>query len=139
MIKKIVIIIGLLVLIAGFIGGVVYLSNSYLNKKDNKISTAINCEGKEGAIHEVIIQNDTVTPANTNGKLCDTITITNKDDKSRDIAFGQHDHHVAYDGIEVKTIGKDQSFTIFLNKAGQYIFHDHDQDAVKGSFVVLSK
>lgn len=140
MIKKILIVVVIVFISVGFIGGVVYLSTKYLNNESsNKAAIAVSCEGINRTNHAVIIENNKVIPEVTNGKLCDTMTITNKDDKNRDIAFGQHDQHVAYDGVEEETLAKDKSLTVTLNKAGDYIFHDHDQDEVKGSFMVVAR
>lgn len=92
-----------------------------------------NCSQK-GADHLVVIKDGTVSPGDTTGKVCDTLTIKNEDDVTRFMAFGQHDNHQAYDGISERTLTKDQSFTIIMNKAGEFLFHDHLHDEVRGTF-----
>lgn len=89
---------------------------------------------QEGANHLVTIKNGEVMPNHTTGKLCDTLTIRNEDDVTRFMAFGQHDNHQAYDGVSERTLTKNQSFTIVMNKAGEYLFHDHLHDEVHGTF-----
>jgi plastocyanin len=91
---------------------------------------------QKGIDHKVVIKNGSVVPTHTDGKLCDTMTVTNTDDVLRYVAFGRHDEHQAYDGITEKTIEKDQSFTITMDEAGSYKFHDHLHDEVQGTFTV---
>jgi plastocyanin len=122
--------LGLLVFSSAVIYGSVKL---YAGFKPNTSSST--CKQK-GVDHLVIIKNNAVTPAHTNGKLCDTMTVTNTDDVLRYIAFGRHDEHQPYDGITEKTIEKDQSFTITMDEAGSYKFHDHLHDEVQGTFTV---
>lgn len=93
------------------------------------------CPGTS-ATHVVTIQHDTMSPSHIDGKLCDTLQIKNLDNVSRAIAFGSHDHHVPYDGVTERVLGKNESFTITLNKTGTYPFHDHFHDEVAGTFIV---
>jgi hypothetical protein len=94
------------------------------------------CASGTGVNHRVVIQNDTVTPGNTQAALCDTLTITDLDGKPRLIAFGPHEDHVAYDGVEEKMLSKGQSLTVTLVQAGSFRFHDHTQDEIQGTFSV---
>lgn len=91
---------------------------------------------QKGTNHQVLIQNDIATPAHTAAKLCDTLTITNKDTRPRLMAFGIHEEHIQYDGVSEKEIRQDQSLTVTLNQAGTYTFHDHIGDVAKGEFTV---
>ncbi len=84
----------------------------------------------------VTIYNNRVTPLTTTAKLCDTITIINKDPATRLIAFGVHDKHESYDGIEEKLLKSNKSFTFTLDETGKFLFHDHDDDSVRGTFIV---
>lgn len=85
---------------------------------------------------KVEIKNDKVTPQTTNGKLCDTLTITNDDNITRIIAFGPHEHHVAYDGVTDRVLHKNESLSITFNQTGSFHFHDHEHDEVQGYFNV---
>lgn len=89
-----------------------------------------------GTTHNVIIQNAIADPAHTAAHLCDSLTITNSDDRVRLIAFGTHEQHQSYYGITEKVLSQQQSFTILLNKAGTYSFHDHIGDVAHGDFTV---
>jgi len=88
--------------------------------------------------HRVVIQNDTVSPAHTDGNKCDTLTITNQDDVNRLVAFGPHENHVPYDGIKEQELSKGQSLTVTMVQTGNFRFHDHIHDEVQGTFTVHS-
>lgn len=128
--KRINIVLGVGSLIAVLaIGGVLLLGKSHGTADGT-------CASGPPITHQVVIQNDKTSPATTEGKLCDKITFTNKDNISREIGFGPHEHHEPYDGVGERVISKDQSFTITLNKAGTYHYHDHLHDEVEGYFIV---
>jgi hypothetical protein len=82
------------------------------------------------------IKNDQIAPAFIDTTICDQLTVINKDDKLRLVAFGVHDSHITYDGIVEKVLKKDESLTITLNQAGTYLFHDHLQEEVQAQFRV---
>lgn len=87
-------------------------------------------------MHAVTVHGNSVTPAHTTAKLCDTLTINNADDQIRLMAFGPHDHHQPYDGVTERTLAQNQSLTVVLNQAGTFTFHDHLDDAAAGTFTV---
>jgi plastocyanin len=89
-----------------------------------------------GANHTVSIINNRPRPADISVRLCDKLTFVNKDNLTREIAFGAHDNHVPYDGVTERFLNKDQSFTITLNKVGTYHWHDHLHDEIQGDFTV---
>ena len=89
-----------------------------------------------GQTHEVVIENGHASPENTYGKLCDKLTIINKDTVTREMAFGPHEHHVAYDGVAERLVAHDQSLTVTLVQTGLFHFHDHIHDDAEGYFSV---
>lgn len=91
---------------------------------------------QHGVMHAITVHGNSVTPAHTTAKLCDTLTITNADDQIRLMAFGPHDHHQPYDGVTERTLAQNQSLTVVLNQAGTFTFHDHLDDAAAGTFTV---
>ena len=95
------------------------------------------CQGKH-LDHLVIIHDDTSSQGQIDAHICDTVTITNLDSKIREIAFGEHIHHVVYNGVESITIDQGQSFTFTLDKSGSYKFHDHFQESVYSNFTVYN-
>ena len=128
--KKLWIALVVLVGIALVAGGVGMLPNK---------SSADVCAKPSGnsQSYSVMIMNGKVEPNGTvQARLCDTLTFTNMDNISREVAFGAHEDHVPYDGVAERVLNKDQSFTITLNKAGTYHWHDHLHDEVEGFFSV---
>ena len=103
---------------------------------DRPAAAALATCNKKGHDHLVLIKNSLPLPSDTTAKLCDTLTIKNTDDQIRLIAFGVHDKHQAYDGIEERALDKDQSFSVVLNRVGTFKFHDHLDDSAQGRFTV---
>ncbi|MDB5167671.1 MAG: hypothetical protein JWN26_816 [Candidatus Saccharibacteria bacterium] len=129
----VIIIIALIAITAIVIGATVwgstlYFNQQYANEHDGCMPGQPN--------HKVVIQNDTVSPSNTVGLRCQTLTITNLDDIQREVAFGPHEGHVAYDGIKEELLTKGQSLTVTLVQTGNFRFHDHEHDEVQGTFTV---
>lgn len=86
--------------------------------------------------YEVKIENDTASNSSLTVHKCDTMTITNKDSKKREIAFGFHDHHMSYDGVEERELTQGEALTVTFVKAGTYHWHDHLHDEIEGNFTV---
>jgi hypothetical protein len=116
------------------IGGTIFVvANFYLSKP-----TVVSECKTAGKNHSVTIQNDTFSEKQINAVKCDTLTITNTDDKVRLIAFGEDTQHEPYDGVSEKQLQKDDSFTIALNRTGTYEVHDHLQDETQAFFTVTA-
>lgn len=128
-------IIGVLIVGGGVFWLTRYVSGNFLDSKANADKAAKTCQ-RIGTTHTVIISGDKTEPAHTTAQRCDKLVITNNDEKIRDMAFGVHDHHVAYDGVTIKTLTKGQSLTVTLNETGTFLFHDHHQEEVGGDFTV---
>jgi hypothetical protein len=92
-----------------------------------------------GSDRKVVIKNNTMTPDHVSAPRCDKLTITNNDDINRLIAFGPHEHHVAYDGVTERLLTPGQSLTVTLNQLGNFEFHDHLHDEVQGTFTVIKQ
>jgi len=93
------------------------------------------CE-KKGPVHNVEIQYGQASPTSIDAIICDQLTITNKDDKLRLVAFGVHSEHIYYDGIAERPLSKNQELTVTLSQKGTYLFHDHLEEKVNGKFYV---
>lgn len=102
----------------------------------NNRGASAQCESAVTHSYKAMIMDGKVSDPQINGKLCDTITFTNMDHLAREIAFGPHEDHVAYDGVPEKVLNQNQSFTITLNQAGSFHWHDHEHDEVEGYFTV---
>ncbi len=111
-----------------------YISNSNVYNGDNN-TIKTECRAAK-AKHTVYINNDKVYPKNINTSLCDTLQIINQDGIVRIIAFGEHEKHIAYDGIKEQAIATQESVSVTLNMPGEFTFHDHNQEDVKGNFTV---
>jgi plastocyanin len=125
-------------------GGLVYLATRYVAHdyltSQHSYSDAASIVGcpQKGTAHRVVIQHNIMQPAHTQALTCDTLTITNTDNVTRLIAFGVHDHHMQYDGVEEQQLTHGESFTVTLNRPGTYTFHDHLNDATHGDFTVTA-
>lgn len=118
----------IIVVLLAVVAAVYSASNHYLTKQNS-------CSGQHKT-WLVKIQNDHVQPLETNSHRCDKLTILNLDKAEREMAFGQHEHHVAYDGVTERLLNQGQSFTVTLDQKGSFVFHDHFNDDVSGSFIV---
>jgi cytochrome o ubiquinol oxidase operon protein cyoD len=94
------------------------------------------CVGGNHAMHMVMIENGVASPMHTNARKCDSIMFMNEDNVSRDIAFGPHEHHETYGGVEELLLSKGQSQTLVLNESGTQTFHDHLHEQTTGDFTV---
>jgi hypothetical protein len=114
----------------------VRLSNNFLTNGKLSLASAATpvCQNIR-----VTIKNDEVTPRHISAHVCDKLTILNADAKERVVAFGQHEHHVAYDGVTEKFLEHGQMVTVNLNQTGDFLFHDHDQEEVQGTFTVAQE
>lgn len=120
------------------LAGTVFLAAKYLTAQSDAAAPAdAKCRIGRHVTHTVLIKNDTMVPEHTQASLCDKLTITNKDSALRLVAFGPHDHHVAYDGVTERPLEQGQSLTVILNQAGSYQFHDHLEDVAHGTFTVM--
>ncbi len=129
---------GFIVVAALVLAGAWKLSGQFEHKQDIANKPTIAKCAQKGQQHIVILKNDKATPSHTDGKLCDTLKITNEDATGRLVAFGQHDHHQPYDGVTEQGLEKEQSLTVTMNKTGTFEFHDHIGDIVKGNFTVTN-
>ncbi len=126
------VIVGVVALMGLTIWGAIWVSNI-----DNRKAAAQfpPCTGSH-AVHKFVIQNDKMVPAHTKAARCDTLIITNMDDRPRIIAFGKHDKHVAYDGVTERYLSPEGEFDVTLIQPGTFLFHDHNQEEVAGTFTV---
>jgi signal transduction histidine kinase len=137
--KRLTMFIRIIVILAGAVAVIVLTTlgaSTYLHKISDQKSSQ--CK-QRGVIHEVSIKQNAVMPVTTSAYLCDQLTIQNNDNIERLLSFGQHDHHVAYDGHVSEILKPGQSITLTLIKSGTFRFHDHYDDSVHGTFVVIAK
>lgn len=89
--------------------------------------------------HTVSISGGKASSTQLKANQCDLLTIVNKDDISRRIVFGANTQRVTYDGVSEMNLTKDQSFTVTLNRTGEYYFYDSNHSDVRGYFTVTQR
>jgi hypothetical protein len=127
------------IVVAVVLATVTVLGASQIAQKqlDHGTTVSKQCDKAAPTNHMIFIENDVATPEHTEAHQCDTLTITNRDDQIRLMAFGIHEAHAPYDGMETKLLSKDQSFTVTLVEPGQiFRVHDHEHDEVQATFTV---
>jgi len=120
----------MVLLVVAVVGGALALGLS------GNHSAANGCKPGKPASHIITIRDGKASTTDVQARFCDTLTITNKDDIAREIAFGVHAKHTAYDGVMERVLAKDGSLKVTLNKVGTYHWHDHLHDEVQGYFTV---
>lgn len=121
---------------AVFAGAIIIASVVALAMSGSK-TTASACQQK-GATRTVTINKGIVSPASTEAKLCDDVTIINIDPETRKIGFGEHNKHKTYSGVSEKILRKGQSFTITVTETGTIGFHDHYHHDTEGTLIVTN-
>jgi hypothetical protein len=96
------------------------------------------CRDVAVTVHRVTIHSKMVSPTHTEARRCDKLVITNLDTAQRLLAFGKHEDHISYDGVSERVLSQGQSLRVTLITTGTYLFHDHAEDSIKGSFTVTA-
>lgn len=122
--------------ISAVVAGAITIASVLLLVLLSSKTTAATCEQK-GRSHAITISKGKVSPATTEVKLCDSVTITNADPETRKIGFGDHGNHKEYAGVTQKLMRSGQSFTITVTETGTVGFHDHYYHDTQGTLVVL--
>ncbi|MGC1177034.1 MAG: hypothetical protein WA843_03090 [Candidatus Saccharimonadales bacterium] len=131
--KIVVVSVAVVGLMAATIAGAIWVTHTQSAKLANGQRV---CDVASYDSYTVTIKDNRARPAHTSAKLCDHLTITNLDYIEREVAFGPHENHVAYDGVTERLLDRGQSLSVTLVQAGNFRFHDHFQDEVQGTFSV---
>jgi cytochrome o ubiquinol oxidase operon protein cyoD len=86
--------------------------------------------------HIITISAGTLSPAYVKAKRCDTLTFLNRDKINREIGFGNHPEDISYGGEDKVLLDDGRPETITLNEVGYFVFHDHNDSSLVGSFYV---
>ncbi len=86
--------------------------------------------------HIITISGGVTDPSAINAKRCDTLTFINEDDFDHEIGFGVHPDDVSYGGLFEIVLDDGRPETITLNEVGDFVFHDHYDPNITGSFTV---
>ena len=117
-------------------------SREYLSRKsDAKIAEATKeCPANTPTTNHLwLISGNEFQPTSMSIPRCDTVTVLNKDDRTRYIAFGEHDSHIEYDGLDEQILHASQSFDFVAIEIGTFKIHDHLDDHVESLLVVYEK
>jgi hypothetical protein len=131
--KKTLIIVVVGIVVLGLAGGGLWAVSAYLDQQYASLHDG--CYPNRPN-HTIVVQDDKAIPSTEVANRCDTLTVTNLDDESREMAFGVHEKHTAYDGITEQVLEKGQSFTVTLVQTGTFKVHDHEHDEVQAVFQV---
>lgn len=94
------------------------------------------CAAKPHKNYQAVIQADKIKPTHIDARQCDRLTIVNRDDDTRLLAFGLHEKHRPYDGVSERLLSQGQSLTVTLIQTGNFRLHDHIHDEVQATFTV---
>ena len=131
--KKLILVACFILVVAGLYIAAKVVTDSL--QVATKKSSAASCT-HTGRTRLVTILDSKAQPAHTTADLCDKLKIENEDSRIRLMAFGVHDKHQSYDGVEERVLDKGQSFSVVLNQVGTFKFHDHLDDSAQGTFTV---
>lgn len=92
--------------------------------------------GAPGRTHEIRVENETFSPKSLEIARCDTLRITNQDERTFQFAFGIHDKHIDYPGFTESTVGPRETISIHAVQAGEYHMHDHLRDRASIDLVI---
>lgn len=135
--RKLFIVLGVLAAVLVLSAITVFVTLKLANRQTSKaILTDKDCLDKAHTDYIISIENDQMDPKSISASQCDTLTVINKDETNRLIAFGPHDSHTPYDGVSEQVLLKNQSLQITLVQAGNFIVHDHAHQDVQSTFTV---
>lgn len=89
-----------------------------------------------GANHQIMVEDDRITPVHTTAHRCDTLTFITGDGKTHHIMFGTLDDPKDYAGEDLLLIRKGRNKTITLTETGAWQFHNHLHPETTGRFSV---
>ncbi len=126
----------LLALVSGTVVlAAVVLAIAFASRSNTALSSKC---GPAGHAYVVTITNGILDKPQITARRCDTLTIRNHDGMVREIGFGPHEQHQAYDGVSEEILRRDQSLAVTLVATGTFQYHDHFHDEVAGSFTVTN-
>jgi len=140
-------IVAILIVVAG---SIVIINNLHGNvASSEQTKRLVNSEGiyqvggeKTGACkgrytnHKVSFKDGRIDPLVTVATQCDTLTFSENSGTEVDLAFGTHDDHSVYAGLQGIDLRKNRTKTITLSEIGTYQFHDNKRPEAVGTFAV---
>jgi hypothetical protein len=107
-----------------------------LSSPDTTASTDTAACARLGTTHRLVVNNDSFSEPRLAVQHCDTVIITNQDDLTYELNFGQHDRHIFYPGFTSRPLLPGKSTTIHALRVGTFHIHDHLRDNAELELVV---
>src|SRR6266536_1180515 len=81
---------------------------------------------RTGAVHQLTVSEQNMSPSRIVAKRCDKLVITATDATNHELAFGPHARHEPYpDFVNDQVLGQGQAINLTLVQSGVYPLHDH--------------
>jgi hypothetical protein len=77
------------------------------------------------------------TPMALSAKRCDKLVLENRSGTLVELAFGPHEHHLAYPGLSESPLKAGADMTLVLSDSGRFALHDHIRDEAQATLTVL--
>lgn len=92
--------------------------------RGEKPAVTTHCEAIGQSI-QVSIERDTFVPAAVQANQCDRLEIINRDSRTHQPIFGEHQRHEPYPGFQDRALEPGSRSNSILTQTGQYELHDH--------------
>jgi len=97
------------------------------------------CSGQTGKNHELMLMDGMATPSHIDAHLCDTLTIMNHDETTRNLVFGAPGQAETYAGQSGPAVHLGHNKVIVLTELGTYKFRDQKLSKMSGDFTVIKQ
>jgi hypothetical protein len=94
------------------------------------------CSGENYTAHKVELKDNKLSIPHVDARLCDTLTIINRDDVEHAMYFGTLNEHATYAGELGMVIRAGRNKQIKLTELGTHRYHDHEKTELVGTFTV---
>lgn len=98
---------------------------------------AVDCASHSDSKIITVSVGESFVPNRINAHACDQLKFIATDDAGHWPAAGPHPTHSSYPEFDAhRSLGKGESYTLILNRVGNYSFHDHLHLELTGTLVV---
>lgn len=119
-----------------------YTMNENEPLPDNSLSASEETAAESVITHEIShaisIGSEAFLPTTLTARVGETLALTNTDTVPHQVAFGNHNHHTLYPGYTEQELAPGATLEIALTTPGDYFFHDHLNDEVKGEITITT-
>lgn len=113
----------------------------YLRSREAIMAAKRDCSNSQNAsTFTVSFNGERFNPESVVTTACDVLRIVNESDVRHQPAVGPHPSHYAFSEFEAKKPPqRGETFTVLLNRVGQYSFHDHLHPKVEGNLAIRER